>query len=106
MVSFMAIVTLTAHPLWYTVSTRVMWATRPLSTASAGYAGIALTIQFFGAACRRDGAARTQREDGTLAGKPLPEAGDTLAGRSLLRKGSFPFDVVVRRVLVAKVVGP
>ena len=40
MVSFMEVVTLIAYPLWYTVSTRVVLATRPPMTASAGWCGV------------------------------------------------------------------
>ena len=39
MVSFMAVVTLTAHPLWHMVSTRVV-----LATHSAGYLNFATAV--------------------------------------------------------------
>ena len=50
MVSFMAVVTLTSQPLWYTVSIQVVLATQPPMTASAGCARTAPGIQSFGAA--------------------------------------------------------
>ena len=53
MVSFMAVVTLTTNPRWYTVSVLVVLATRPPITASTGYAGTAIGTQSLGAACHR-----------------------------------------------------
>ena len=51
MVSFMAVETFTAYPLWYTVSSLVVFAARPPMTASAEYAGAAPGIQSLGVAC-------------------------------------------------------
>ena len=58
MVSFMAAMTLVANRLGYTVSSLVVFATRPSMTASAGYASIALCSQPLGAACHRGVGAR------------------------------------------------
>ena len=55
MVSFMAVVTWIAYPLWYTVSTRVVLAPRPTIIDSTRYAGTALGMQSLGAACHRGG---------------------------------------------------
>ena len=60
MVSFMAVLTLIAYPLWYTVSTQVVFATRPLVTTSAGYAGTALEMQSLGEVCNRGEGTRSR----------------------------------------------
>ena len=54
----------------------------------------------------RWGCPQEGRQDGAVAGKPRPEAGNTLAGRRPLLEGSFPFDPAVHRVQVAQVVVP
>ena len=58
MVSFMAVVTLTAKNVWYTVSILVVLATRPPMTTSEGYAGTTPGTQSLGAACHRGVGAR------------------------------------------------
>ena len=57
MVSFMAVITLLRCPPWYTVSTRMVLATRPPMTTAAWYMGTAPGIQSLGAACQRGGVA-------------------------------------------------
>ena len=88
MVSFMAFVTLTAQPLWYTVSIRVVLATRPPMTASAGYAGIVIGIHSFEAACHRGRGAR--RRGAKMA---LWRASHALGPRIPLRVGALSFRV-------------
>ena len=90
MASFMAVVALTANPLWYMVSVLVVLATRPPITASAGYAGTALGTQSLGAAChcgvgarRRDVRTTLWRASQALRpGIPVPAGALSFRARS------------------------
>ena len=53
MVSLMAVETFTAYPLWYTVSSLMVFATRPPMTTFAKLAGTAPGMQYSGAAYHR-----------------------------------------------------